>query len=257
MKIKTVKQSSKVYLQITIAFVFLTIALEGLLFGYWFFMLQPRLFHEAKVDANLISQAQAFSLAYVIQAPDEVLNSSDVTMAMDKILMSEDTATHIPYIQSITLELDSELFDFSKGILTIKRGNFNCQHCFVSSIPLFVQDTDELLGVATFQVSDNFFQTLNRDVQAKLLAEGIISLIFLMITWRLVISLSRKLERQTENRKLAEHALQEKDQQYTRLLNQLSQYFVYTRNLKGEFTFVSESIEKILDCNAKLIQNNS
>ena len=256
MKTKAAKQKSSVYLHITIAFVFLTIALESLLFGYWFFMLQPRLLHEAKVDANLISQAQALSLAFVIQAPDDVLNSSDVTMAMDKILMSEDTVTGMAYIQNITLELDSELFAFSKGVLTIKRGTFNCQHCFVSDIPLYVQDTDELLGVASFEVSDSFFQKLNRDVLIKLLTEAIVSLIFLTLTWRFVISLSRKLERQTENRKLAENALLEKDQQYTRLLNQLSQYFVYTRDTKGEFTFVSESIEKILDCSAKHLQNN-
>jgi len=251
MKTKSMAQSSKIYRQISIAFILLAIALEGLLIGYWFLMLQPRLHQEASVAANLIAQAQAVSIADVLQDLDAELINKELFSTLDEILLSADASTGVAYIQGITLELDNEFLGLDEANSILKRGNYSCEKCFISMVPLYADATADLLGVATFYVSDAFFQALEKDVQTKLWAESIISLFFLSLTWRLVINLSRKLEQQTTNRKIAEYALQEKNQQYKRLVNQLSQYFVYTRDSKGEFTSVSDSIEKILGYNAK------
>ncbi len=256
MKTKLKIQRTKVYRHISIAFILLALALETLLIGHWFFMLQPRLYQEAKVSANMIAQAQAVLLENVIEKSDGNLNSQDAILVMDKILISEDTTMHIPFIQSILIELDPDLFELNEQKHIFKRGNFSCKKCFISEVALFDLFTDELMGVATFQVSDAFFQALKKDIQAKLIMESIICLIFLMLTWRLVINLSKKLERQTKSRKLAENALQEKDLQYNRLVNHLSQYFIYTRDIRGQFTFVSESIDKILGYSNQEFQQN-
>ena len=256
MKTKSKQQSSKIYRQITLAFVLLAIALESVLIGYWFFMLQPRLHQEAKVAADLIAQAQSVSIANVLDHTDNSSVSETVFIAMDSILLSADTKTGFNYFKGISLELDNEVFNLAEENNLLSRGEFNCKQCFISVIPLYAEQDYTLFGVATFYVSDAFFQSLSKDVQTKLWGESVISLLFLTLTWRLVINLSRRLERQIKHRQLAENALQEKNLQYKRLVSQLSQYFVYSRDSNGAFTSVSNSIENVLGCSASQFQQD-
>ncbi len=249
-------KGKKVYRQITVAFLLLAISIETLLFGYWYFMLQPRLQKEAEVSANLIAQAQAESVSYALLSGHGKFNYDDTIVALDKILMSIDTTIQQPFVQRITLELDQSVFSNEIKQPVIIRGDFDCLKCFKSAVPLYSEASFELMGVATFQISDAYFKALDNDVKIKLIIESIVSQIFLLITWRLVINLSARLEKQTQNRIRAEVALQEKNLQIERLLNQLSQYFVYKRDEQGRFLSVSDSIETILGYSTSQFREN-
>ena len=225
---------SRIFLQITLTFVFLTIMLGILISGYWYFLLKPRLHSEAMMAATLIGQAQAVTLTEILQSREDEIATIEVLTTIDKILLSKDPITKTALVRAVALELDYEILANSNGSLDLTVGDISCARCFVTPIPLYSALTDELLGIARFHVSDSFFQVLENDIKTKLYAESAIGLLLLLLSWRMVISLSRKLELQTANRKQAENALQIKDQQYRRLINQLSQYFIYRRKPNGE-----------------------
>ncbi len=244
MKTEPSPKISGIYRQITITFVVLAIALEGLLAAYWFYMLKPRLYQEAEIAANLVAQAQAESLANLL-SNEAGAPLSELQFAMDAILLSKDIVLGESLVQGMEIELDASLVNEPAASNLFRRGDISCQPCFTSMIPVYNRQTDELAGAATFYISHAFFKALDHDMQIKLLIESGISLIFLWVSWLFIIRLSKKLTLQTENRRQAEQALLEKSQQYQRLLNQLSQYFVYQRIPDGDFIYVSDSIQKI------------
>ncbi len=239
MKTKAASKKSTIYRQINFAFLMLAIALESLLFGYWYFMLQPRLYQEAKVAATLIAQAETDTLAGSFSY--RPVSEQDILAALDEILLSSDEKGET-LVKWISVELDGDLFDDHLSLLY--QGGDVCQSCFEAAIPIYDRDSYELLGVASFHISNAFFRSLDADVKVKLLIESAISLLFLALTWRFVIRLSKKLEQQTQNRKQAESALWAKEQQYQRLLSQLSQYFVYQRDLSGRISFEEETLKQ-------------
>ena len=249
-------KDSRIFLQITLTFVFLTIMLGVLISGYWYFLLKPRLHNEAMMAATLIGQAQAVTLVEILQSREDEIPTVEVLTTIDKILLSKDPITKTALVKAVALELDYEILANSIGTLDLTVGDFSCARCFVTPVPLYSPLTDELLGIARFHVSDSFFQLLEDDIKTKLYAESAIGLLLLLLSWRMVISLSRKLEQQTANREQAENALQLKDQQYRRLINQLSQYFIYSRQPDGELLDVSSSVSNVLDYPAKLFQGN-
>ena len=247
---------SRIFLQITLTFVFLTVMLGILISGYWYFLLKPRLHNEAMMAATLIGQAQAVTLTEILQSREDEIPTIEVLTAIDKILLSKDPITKTALVRAVALELDYDILANTKGSLDLTVGDITCTRCFVTPVPLYSPLTDELLGIARFHVSDSFFQVLENDIKTKLYAESAIGLLLLILSWRMVISLSRKLELQTANRKQAENALHIKDQQYRRLINQLSQYFIYSRKPDGELIDVSSSVSNVLDYPDKLFQGN-
>ena len=255
MKNNAVKQATRVYKHISLAFVLLAFAIEGVLISYWYFMLQPRLRQEAMVVANLIAQAQATPIVNSVEHAKKSKNDREITLTLDNILLPFDAKTGMAYIKGIELELDTELFQTIGSTPSMVQGEIDCKQCFKVTIPLYGSE-NILLGLTTFYLSDEFFQALNKDVQTKLWSELAISLVLLVLAWRLVLRLSRGLEQQTKDRKRAETALHKKEQQYQRLVNQLSHYFVYSRDQNGDFTLVSDSIQKILGYTSEQFRQN-
>ena len=120
------------------------------------------------------------------------------------------------------------------------RGDLNCYSHFAYWLFMFqprvyqetkvaadlVAQGQEDLWTNVFQASDEVLnkqsdisfmeQILLLSDSAPWLKDPLITLLFLLVIWKLVISLIRKLEQQTKNRKLAEYAYQQKDKQFKR-----------------------------------------
>ena len=111
---------------------------------------------------------------------------------------------------------------------------------------LYSPTTYELLGIAQVKVSDAFYEQQRGDLRKSLLTVVASGLLVLGGVWVSAILLVYRLHRQTERRKEAELALWENERKYHRLLNSLSNYFVYTRAAEGEFSHISTSITGLL-----------
>ena len=246
MTIKSEKSEHKVYGLISILFGVFAVALAGLMIAYWTTTLEPRLRLATEGNAILLAQSQTGILADSLQPDQGQVRQSDVYLAMDGTLLLVDPVTESPFFLGVSLEVDYEVVPAEVDSLDISMGNLNCKNCFPVEVPLYSRNTDELLGIATYQVSSAFFENLKDDLKDKWIAECVFGLILLAIVWILVIYLVKRLHRQTTGRKQAEMALWEHERKYHRLVNSLSNYFVYTLGANGEFTHISTSISGVL-----------
>lgn len=235
-----------IYRFISLAFVLLALALQGLMAAYWGLLMEPRLREEAEASAKLIAQAQAAPLAQVFTQNSAGTRAGDLTTALDRMLLSTDPTTHQPYVLGVALELDYEVVGSPEHNLDLQRGVTRCAGCFTAAVPLYAASTDELLGIATFQVSGAFFDSLRHEIQSKLVAESAIALILLALVWASVVYLVFRLRANIEERRQAELALSQKEQQYQRLVGRLSQYFIYSRDAEGRIAYISPSVKKVL-----------
>ncbi len=68
----------------------------------------------------------------------------------------------------------------------------------------------------------------------------------LLVVWSALMTILRRLQRQTMERARAQRELLEQEQKYHRLVNNLSTYFVYARDRGGGVEFVSSSARRLL-----------
>ncbi|MCB1919156.1 MAG: response regulator [Candidatus Competibacteraceae bacterium] len=216
------RQIGQIVFQLTLSFLLLALAVGGVTAFYWFVLLQPRLLLAAETNAKLLAQAQAVPLAEVLQPRGDPVSVGEVEAAMDKILLAADPATHQPLIVGLALELDYDVVPAAANTLDLQRGQMDYPDCFCIPIPLYAPLTDEFLGIARFRVSPQFFQTLEQDIRQTLIAEFVLILILLLVVWRWVLSLGRRLRREVFERQRAEQEAQEANQAKSQFLANMS-----------------------------------
>jgi hypothetical protein len=116
---QTHTHNARIFLHITLTFVFLAVTLGMLISGYWYFLLKPRLHSEASMAASLIAQAQAVPLADVLLTRDDKISRINVQTAIDKILLAKDVNTETTLVAAISLELDYEILPNPAASLNI------------------------------------------------------------------------------------------------------------------------------------------
>jgi len=217
------QQTDRTAAQLTLPFLLLALAIAGITAVYWFILLQPRLLLAADANAKLVAQAQAISLAEVLQPRGDTISVSQVTAAIDKIFLATDPVTDQPLIVGLALELDYGVVPAATdGILDVKYGQVDCQNCFRVEVPLYAPMTDELLGIALFCVSPLFFQTLERDILRTLIPESLLILLLLLIVWRWVLTLGRRLRCEVLDRQRAEQEAYEASRAKSQFLANMS-----------------------------------
>ncbi|NJN46323.1 MAG: hypothetical protein HC808_07425 [Candidatus Competibacteraceae bacterium] len=179
------RRADRIVSQLTLSFILLAVAVAGLTAVYWFVLLQPRLLVAAEANAKLVAQAQAVSLAEVLQPRGDKISMIEVATEMDKTLLVVDPATGKPFIVGLTLELDYETVTANAGMFDLQRGQTACQDCFKIEMSLYSPWTDELLGIAWFYVSPAFFQLLKQDILRTLVVEALLILALLLVVWAL------------------------------------------------------------------------
>lgn len=206
---KVENSSSSVRIWISISFFVLAVVLELTMVRYWSNILEPRLRSQAQTNAQLMAQSQAIALADILSLNDltDQLAKTEVQSVFDHLLLVKDPVLDEQFFISIVLEVDYDVVNVSDGLLDISQGDQQCTSCFEAPVELYSRETDELLGIATFLVSDVFFRNIKDELKERFIVEGIISLMLLFLLWLIVLNLVRNLYKQIEQRKKTQEAL--------------------------------------------------
>jgi signal transduction histidine kinase/CheY-like chemotaxis protein/HPt (histidine-containing phosphotransfer) domain-containing protein len=187
---------------ITLAFLLLELAAVGLLTAYWSNSLAPRLYQEAAANAKILADSQSHVLAASLDGEAPVTPAA-VTAVVDKLLLYTDPQVGTPFFRGLRLEVDYGAVRAMPGSLDFARGSFDCPGCFVTSVELFSPRSDELLGIATIAISDDFFRKLYNDVRQKLLVEGILLSVLIVLAWAVSLWLLRRFQAEQQKAAMA------------------------------------------------------
>ncbi|HJQ40278.1 MAG TPA: response regulator, partial [Thermoanaerobaculia bacterium] len=179
---------------VTAVFALLALLLGALAFVYWNAVLHPRLRTEAVSQAEILASSQANFVTNALRA-DEQDRRRRTIAALDELLLLRDAKSGIPYFESVDLQIDYDALHAPKGSLDLHRGA-RAGTGFKSEVALYDPETSELLGVATFRVSDRFFQQLARDVRRELATILVSVLALLTLMWAVLLSVLTKMQRQ-------------------------------------------------------------
>ena len=180
--------------RIGLVFLLLTAGLTSLAGTYWVYSLEPRLKSDASTHATVLAQSQSWILADTLLLEDSQRRMKQLAEVMDEILVLTDPNTHAPFVHGIRIELDSSLSN-SDGSSELTRGKTDCRQCFISDIPLYSKANRELLGIARFYSSSEFFQQLRRNVRQKIYIGMAAVIFFLSAAWWIIRKLLQRIER--------------------------------------------------------------
>jgi len=232
------KAAKSIFVAVTVIFALLAISLVAMVATYWNVVLHPRLQAEAVAQAEILARSQGNFVAASLRSGEGNDRVRHVMAALDELLLLRDARSGIPYFESIALKIDYDVVDASPGSLDVRRG-VTANGGFGADVALYDPETYELLGVATFRVSDRFFQQLAADVRRELMIIAVSVLALLAALWGVLIAVLAKLQRQRSERDRAER-------RYQRLVDNLETYFVYGRDTAGRVTFVSDAASRLL-----------
>jgi diguanylate cyclase (GGDEF)-like protein/PAS domain S-box-containing protein len=231
-------------------FLLLSLSLGGLLVYYWSYIMEPRLRQESQVQAKFLAQSQAGILVDALSPKVGKLEPETVIDAMDHILLFSDPVSGSQFFINVALEVDYDVVYVSKGTLDLKRGLSDCNSCFVVDVALYSNQSDELMGVAWFQVSGKFFQRLSDDVRNNLVTESIVSFALLILVWLAVMMLINKLYKQITERKLAEAELGKALREEEAIMASMPDIF-YMYDMDGSLVKWNKKMEDITGLSAK------
>ncbi len=205
---KVEHSSSSVRIWISISFAVLAIALELTMASYWSNILEPRLKAQARTNAQLLAQSQAIALTNVLsRIHSDTTAKQQVQSVFDNLLLIKDPTLNAHFFIAIILEVDYDVVTVTPELLDLSQGDKNCLSCFEAPVELYSTETDELLGIATFYVSDVFFRSIKTDLKDRFIVEGVIVFALLLLLWIVVITLVRTLYRNIEQRRVTQKAL--------------------------------------------------
>jgi two-component system sensor histidine kinase/response regulator len=236
----------RTFLAVTAIFLVLSLALAAVVTTYRIVVLEPRLRGEAVAQAEILGRSQAGFLATALREPDPAARARVVAAAVDELLLLRDPATSTAYFDAVALEVDYDVVGAPLGSLDLRKGDLEGPGGFPVEVAVYDPRTAELLANARIRVSDRFFEQLRRDVRTELLwVTGGMQLL-LVVLWASLLVILRKLQLQREGRLKAEAQLSQQENRYERLLDNVSNYFVYRRDGAGRLSSVSRSVHKVL-----------
>ncbi|HEX7192541.1 MAG TPA: ATP-binding protein, partial [Thermoanaerobaculia bacterium] len=230
---------------VTAVFALLCILLGSVVAVYWTAVLHPRLKTEAVSQAEILARSQGNFIASALHSGDGPARVRHTMAALDELLLLRDARSGIPYFESIDLKIDYDVVNAARGSLDLHRGA-SASGGFRTEVALYDPETYEVLGIATFRVSDRFFQQLTSDLRYEMTIIGAAVVAVLIVVWAVLLSAMLKLQRQRAERDRAQRELLEQEQKYQRLLNNVSTYFVYGRDAAGRISFVSNSASRVV-----------
>ncbi len=237
-------ESGRPMLLVTAVFLLLAIAVAALMAGYWVTVLRPRLETEAIAQADIVARSQANTIVGALRSGEGSDRVRSVVTALDELLLLRDTQTKSPFFRSVDLKIDYDVVHAEKGSLDLRRGAHD-EGGFRTEVALYDPSTFELMGVATFRVSDRFFVQLSRDVSKELVIVALSVVLLMVVVWAVLVLMLAKLQRQRLERDLAVRELVDQERKYQRLVGSLSTYFVYARNPRGEITYISDAATRL------------
>ena len=234
---------------VIVVFALLAAILELGLVGYWNLLLEPRLRREALLQAQVLAQAQAAPIAQALASEAEQERALRLDETIDALLLLRDPLHDSPFFAALKLRIDYSSLAAKEGSLERDVGDLNATGFAVSS-ELYDPFSGSLIGVAHFVVNDRFYVSFSTDVRNQLIAQGTFLVLLLAGLGGVLATLLGKLERQQEHRLHAEQALAANERKYSRLIDNLNNYFVYARDASGQLLSVSESVARVIGVSA-------
>lgn len=179
---------------IHLVFIGLIFIFIGSLNGYWKNTLKPRLYAAAETQANILAESQAANLIERLSHTQSEHLHQVITDTVKRMLIVEDPAIGERFIRRIELQLDYTAFNLTSGSLDLSEGEEKCLSCFIVDVPLINRQGD-LLGLATFFLSNAYFQQLSNEMKSKLVAESSLTLLVLIGVWMFVTVTFYRLNR--------------------------------------------------------------
>lgn len=198
------------HLIISLVFLLLLASLLLSLGRYWNNTLQPRLYASAETQAQILAQSQASVLTKAIEHGKPEALAKQLFELIQEILLATDPAIGERMVQGLSLSIDYDMVPVTVGTLDLRDGEQDCQTCFQISLPLLSQ-TDSILGVVEFAISDGYYHTLSREMKSKLYAESSLALVLLLAVWITMLVMFHRLHR-------AKQIIEASDQAKTRFM---------------------------------------
>src|SRR5205823_556825 len=146
-------------------------------------------------QADIVARSQANTIVNALRSAEGGDRVRNVVTALDELLLLRDTQTKSPFFRSVDLKIDYDVVHAEKGSLDLRRG-VSDEGGFRTEVALYDPQTFELMGVATFRVSDRFFVQLSSDVRRELTIVSLAVLTLLAFMWAVLIFLIAKVNRQ-------------------------------------------------------------
>jgi signal transduction histidine kinase len=191
---------------ITQLLLLLVFGIMAFMVSYWVVVLEPQLKSKAEITARALARSQVHILAQALSPQQGKVKTGAAITALDRMLLLNDPHTDNPFILGVVLEVDYDVVKADAGDLDLSRGSTACADCFVTEIPLYSSKNRELLGIAKFYNSGEFYRNFTKDVRSKLLIGAVLILVLLVGVYGLVKILIRKM-------KAADRELREKQSQ--------------------------------------------
>ncbi|HEV8432938.1 MAG TPA: response regulator [Thermoanaerobaculia bacterium] len=197
---------------VTGVFALLCILLGGVVAFYWTAVLHPRLKTEAVSQAEILARSQGNFIASALKSGDGAARVRHTMAALDELLLLRDARSGIPYFESIDLKIDYDVVNAPKGSLDLHRGAL-AGGGFKTQVALYDPETYEVLGIATFRVSDRFFQQLTSDIRSETTVIGAAVVVLLIVVWAVLLGVMLKLQRQRAERQFVREELKQAKEQ--------------------------------------------
>jgi len=198
--------SSRIPHLVALAFVLLTVILEASLALYWNRVLEPRLRNEAEQQAQVLAQSQAGLLASALAQDSAAERERRLQRVIDELLLLRNAQLDSAFFRGIGLELDHELLGIDADAPG-RRLVGPPVNSFRTDVELYHPASAELLGIATFDVADDFFRRLSNDVRRQLMLQGAFVAVLLVGLGGVLVMLLGIAERQRGRRLAAERAM--------------------------------------------------
>ena len=180
---KTAKTLFLTQTKLSLGFIVLTLVILVMALGYFFQILQPRLAQQAQDQATLLVN----NLAQPLSRFDLLSDVHQTSLAMNLILVYSDEQQR-PFIKALELTTNPDLIK-----LPTRFEGQVCADCFLVTLPIFDEQTSQLLAQARFWVSPHNYQRLITDLREKLFITLILMLGIVIGFWALLTRLLQKL----------------------------------------------------------------
>ena len=164
---------------------------------YWTSVLQPRLALAAETHAEVLANAQATPLADILERTKRSAQPRALDTKLQELLLITDPAVQEPLFKAVELMFDYDLVRSPQGSLDIAIGESDCQACYQVEVPL-VDTRSNLIGIASFWVTDAYYRRLAGNMKDRLYTEMSIALLVLAGVWVIVLALYFRLQRAKE-----------------------------------------------------------
>ncbi|WP_207689380.1 sensor histidine kinase [Desulfonema limicola] len=145
---------------------------------YWTAVVEPRLKTESQIVAKAMAQFRSNDIADALSTDRGQTKPDKVIKCMDLAIVLTNPATKTPFIKGIELEVDPDVVNIGEDTI-ISRGNVLCKSCYITEIPLYASETRELMGIAKFYMSMDFFRNLKNEMVVRFFEMSLIIIILI------------------------------------------------------------------------------